>query len=324
MKNKKQITFAGIFLAALVLALAIIFSACNHHAIVSSQLDGAWVSAGGERLVFNQGAFSRTGGIDSSGSFSQDNGYITFFARGQSSIVLPYELNFPRLQIGITAFYRDSTRRSDIDLVGLWNRFIEVEGIQLLWRNPIIFRPPTPQLLSPDVLQGTYVIYFQERGIYKLEGRHLPGSDILTLTPTHISGVAFALFVERDLPADLMELFEIGTFDPPFGVRAEDWFFSMTEINTIFEGAMANTQSLQHREEIALLAELFRGDFTERTFRAMMVTDITLGMYPAIANQNNRLELSGGFGTFFYARMSIPDFTPGPYPDQPDPNQPDD
>ena len=311
--NKKGLIIAvqgAVFAAALVL----VFTTCDLPA-ADALLDGTWIAVSGARLEFTNGKFTRTqvtGSVDS-GTYTASDGYITFNRSGYTPETLPYNLNGACLTVNTTEYYRNSLGIAE-DIEGRWTPYPN-------YGTAVIFLRGKPQKGNPRIIEGDYTEIMGTKGKYTISNRNLPGSNVLTTTPTHVHGSSISTFVEEQLTVSLLELFDLTLLKTP-GYDIENWWFTLDEAKVFFENAAGKTKTLEDQSMIISALKYFFTTIEPQTYDYTIEEDNDLHYdYTTVASGKNKLTLreTSRYAVYIFTYYKLKDdFGPiGPGPGAP-------
>jgi hypothetical protein len=295
-------------------ALVLVLAACDLPA-ADALLDGTWIAVSGARLEFTNGKFTRTqvaGGVET-GTYIAGEGYITFNRSGYTPETLPYNLNGACLTVDTTEYYRNSLGIPE-EIEGRWTPYPE-------YGTAVIFGKGKPQKGNPKIIEGDYIEIMGTKGTYTISNRNLPGSNILTTTPTHVHGSSISTFVQEQLTVNLLELFDLTLIKTP-GYDIENWWFTLDEARIFFENAAGKAKTLEDQSLIISALRYFFVALETQVYDYAIEEDKDLYYdYITVAEGKNKLTLreNSQYGAYIFNYFKLKDDfgTIGPGPDDP-------
>jgi hypothetical protein len=311
----------------IVAVLVFAFMACDLP-VADSLLDGTWIAVSGAQLEFTNGKFTRTqvtGSVET-GTYTASDGYITFNRSGYTPETLPYNLKGACLTVNTTEYYRNSLGIAE-DIEGRWTPFPN-------YGTAVIFHKGKPQKGNPRIIEGDYTEIMGTKGRYTISNRNLPGSNVLTTTPTHVHGSSISGFVEEQLRVSILELFDLDLLKTP-GYDVENWWFTLDEAKAFFENAAGKAKTLEDQSMIIYALKYFFLTLEPQTYDYSIEEDKDLHYdYTTVAQGKNKLTLreNSANSTYIFTYYKLKDDfgQVGPEPGAPtdpinpiDPSDPD-
>ena len=295
-------TLLNVISAAFAAALVFVFTTCDLP-VADALLDGTWIAVSGARLEFTSGKFTRTqvtGSVDT-GTYNAEDGYITFNRSGYTPETLPYSLNGVCLTVNTTDYYRNSLGIPE-DIEGRWTPIPN-------YGTAVIFHKGKPQKGNPRIIEGDYTEIMGTKGSYTISNRNLPGSNVLTTTPTHVHGSSISTFVEEQLTVSLLELFDLSLIKTP-GYDVENWWFTLDEAKNFFENAAGKAKTLEDQTMIISALRYFFVSLEPQTYDYTIEEDTELQYdYATVAQGKNKLTLreNSAYGVFIFSYYKLKD-----------------
>ena len=246
--------------AAGIIFFALFVFACDYNA-TGDRLNGIWVAESGAQFTFDNSNFTRVpifGSVEA-GTYTANDGHIRLSRYGPFvDVTLDYALQFPYLTIDNIKYTSASSVRppSPPSIDGFWvlpPMLFETDGFEIEYKNGEY---------KEDGIEGAYDMRGILKGVYNTRRDLVSNTDKLTMTPTHVNGDYFKLFIAR-LPISLFILFDklerpefsledLGDVWPSF-----PWWFTPDEILKYFKDAEARAPTLAIRSEIVRIRDHF-------------------------------------------------------------------
>jgi hypothetical protein len=288
--------------AACAALLVFVVAACDLPA-ADALLDGTWIAVSGAQLEFANGKFTRTpvtGGVEN-GTYTASEGYITFNRSGFTPETLPYNLDGACLTVNITEYYRNSLGIPE-EIEGRWTPLPE-------YGSAVIFSGGKPRKGNPKIIEGDYIEIMGTKGTYTISNRNLPGSNVLTTTPTHVHGSSISTFVEERLTVNLLELFDLTLIKTP-AYDIENWWFTLDEARNFFENAAGKAKTLEDQSFIISALRYFLVTLAAQTYDYSIEEDKDLYFdYTTVAEGKNKLTLreNSEYGPYIFNYFKLKD-----------------
>jgi hypothetical protein len=288
--------------AIFTVMLVFVFTTCDLP-VADALLNGTWIAVSGAQLEFTNGKFTRTQvtGIVEIGTYTASEGYITFNRSGYTPETLPYNLNGICLTVNTTEYYRNSLGIAE-DIEGRWTPFPN-------YGTAVIFHHGKPQKGNPKIIEGEYTEIMGTKGTYTISNKNLPGSNVLTTTPTHVHGSSISTFVEEQLRVSLLELFDLELLKAP-GYDTENWWFTLDEAKVFFENAAGKTKTLEDQSLIISALKYFFTTIEPQAYDYSIEEDKDLHYdYTTVAQGKNKLTLreTSSYGVYIFTYYKLKD-----------------
>ena len=239
--------------AAGIIILALFIFACDYNA-TGDRLNGTWIAESGARFTVDSSNFTRVPlfGAVETGTYTASGGHIKLSRYGAFvDVTLEYVLEFPYLTIDEIKYTSASSVRppSPPSIDGFWvipPMLFETEGFDIVYKNGEY---------KGDGIKGEYEMRGIFKGIYNTKRDLVSNTDKLTLTPTHVNGDYFRLFLDS-LPISLFILFD-KLERPEFTLEDSGevwgsfpWWYTQDEIMKYFKNAETRAPTLAIRSEL--------------------------------------------------------------------------
>jgi hypothetical protein len=300
-KNVLNVVFGTVCIFAAISALVFVFTGCDFP-VADLLLDGKWTAVSGAQLEFASGKFTRTtvmGKIET-GTYTADGSYLTFNRPGYTPETVSYILKETRLTVDVTDYYRNSPGIPE-NVDAIWTPYPQ-------YGTSIIFSNGKPQKGNPKVIEGDFVNIMGSKGKYTITNRNIPGSSILTVTPTHVHGSSISTFVENYLTVNILELFDLSLIQTPYYDIAQ-WWFTLDEARNFFENAAGRAQTLEDQARIisALQAFFYMNEALVYDY-SLEEDDDLQNDYLSVAEGKNKLTLRESdpfYGVLIYTYFKL-------------------
>ncbi|MDR2701722.1 MAG: hypothetical protein LBB72_04760 [Spirochaetaceae bacterium] len=278
--------------AAGIIIFVLFVSACDYFE-TGDRLNGIWIAESGARFTFDNTNFTRVpiyGSVET-GTYTANDGLIKLSRYGAFvDVTLEYVLQFPYLTIDEIKYTSASSAKppSPPPIDGFWvlpPLMFETDGFDIVFKNGGY---------KGDGIEGEYDMRATFKGIYNIRRDLVSNTDKLTMTPTHVHGDYFRVFLSR-LPISLFILFD--ELEMPAFTQEDSgdvwgffpWWYTPDEVMKYFKDAEARAPTLAIRSELVHARSYFFNYFEPGNYKYSL--EFTT-VFPEVLNQN-QLVTSG-------------------------------